>query len=214
VANDCCARKGDTIAELGQRADQRRVLLIVMLINLAMFAAEFGFGVIARSSAMMADSVDMLGDAIVYALSLYAMTRGPRWEAGAAITKAGIILAFAIGIFVETMFKIAAGVTPSSRIMLSVTMIALIANLACLVLLWRFRNLNVNMSSTFECSQNDVLANVGVIVAGLLVAWTGAAWPDILVGFIIAVLFVRSAFRVLRSGWPVWRGHAGHVQFE
>jgi Co/Zn/Cd efflux system component len=112
------------------------------------------------------------------------------------------------------MFKIAAGVTPSSRIMLSVTMIALIANLACLVLLWRFRNLNVNMSSTFECSQNDVLANVGVIVAGLLVAWTGAAWPDILVGFIIAVLFVRSAFRVLRSGWPVWRGHAGHVQFE
>lgn len=214
MTDDCCSKKGETIAELGRRADQRRVLVIVMVINAVMFIAEFGFGVIARSSAMMADSVDMLGDSLVYALSLYALTRGSRWQAEAALTKGAIILAFAAGIFIETGFKIAEGVTPSSRIMLAVTTVALAANLVCLALLWRFRNLNVNMSSTFECSRNDVIANGAVIVAGFLVAWTGTGWPDITVGLIIAILFVRSAIRVLSSSWRVWRGHGGNVQFE
>src|SRR3546814_11591545 len=88
--------KRDTIAERGRKAEQRRVLIIVMLINLAMFVVEFGGGVVARSSALMADSVDMFGDAVVYALSLYALHRGARWEAGAALAKGGIILAFGV----------------------------------------------------------------------------------------------------------------------
>src|SRR3546814_10172732 len=81
MADACCSSKRDTIAELGRKAEQRRVLIIVMLINLAMFVVEFGGGVVARSSALMADSVDMFGDAVVYALSLYALHRGARWEA-------------------------------------------------------------------------------------------------------------------------------------
>src|SRR3546814_5398128 len=93
MADACCSSKRDTIAELGRKAEQRRVLIIVMLINLAMFVVEFGGGVVARSSALMADSVDMFGDAVVYALSLYALHRGARWEAGAALAKGGIILA-------------------------------------------------------------------------------------------------------------------------
>jgi Co/Zn/Cd efflux system component len=200
MADDCCSRKGDTIAQLGRKADQRRVLIAVMVINFVMFVAEFGGGVVARSSALMADSVDMLGDAVVYALS-----RGPRWEAGAALAKGGIILVFGIAVVFEIFDKIVNGVPPSSSLMLAFGSAALVANLTCLAMLWRFRSENVNMSSTFECSRNDVASNVGVLIAAGLVAMTGAAWPDIAVGGIIALIFLRSAWRVLAEAIPAWR---------
>lgn len=206
--DDCCSRKSDTLALLAAKAEQRRVLLVVMCINAAMFVLEFGAGLVAQSSALMADSVDMLGDAFVYALSLFALSRGARWQAGAALTKGAIILAFGLGIIGESVFKIANGVTPSSTLMLIFAGIALAANLTCLAMLWRFRHANVNMSSTFECSRNDVASNVGVLVAGALVAFTASPWPDILVGLAIALLFLRSSFRVLASAWPEWRCHA------
>lgn len=205
MSDDCCSRKGDAIARLGRKAEQRRVLVIVMAINFVMFVAEFGGGLFARSSALMADSVDMLGDAVVYALSLYALSRGPRWEAGAALAKGGIILAFGIAVVVEIADKIVNGVPPSSTLMLAFGGVALAANLTCLALLWRFRSENVNMSSTFECSRNDVTSNVGVLIAGGLVAATGAAWPDIVVGGVIAIIFLRSAWRVLAEAVPAWR---------
>ncbi|MDH7640267.1 cation diffusion facilitator family transporter [Sphingomonas oryzagri] len=202
--DDCCSRKSEALNTLAQ-SEQRRVLIVVMILNLAMFVAEFGAGLVAQSTALMADSVDMLGDAIVYALSLYAIARGSRWEAGAALAKGGLILAFGIVIIAQSLLKISTGGAPSSTIMLAFSGIALAVNLACLALLWRFRNTNVNMSSTFECSRNDVVANLGVFVAGGLIAFTNSPWPDIVVGLAIAALFVRSAVRVLRSAWPVWR---------
>jgi len=205
MADDCCSRKGDTIAALAQKAGQRRVLVIVMTINLAMFVVEFGGGLAARSSALMADSVDMLGDAFVYALSLYALHRGPRWEAGAAIAKGLLILGLGVAVAVEIADKLANGVPPSSRLMLGFGSAALIANLTCLGLLWRFREANVNMRSTFECSRNDVISNIGVLLAAGLVAGTGTAWPDIAVGGAIALLFLRSAWRVLAEAIPAWR---------
>ncbi|MES2326256.1 MAG: cation diffusion facilitator family transporter [Pseudomonadota bacterium] len=205
MADDCCAAKGETIASLAKDAGQRRVLIIVMLINLVMFIGEFGGGLIAGSSALVADSVDMFGDAFVYALSLYALDRGARWEAGAAAVKGALILLFAFFVGVEMLDKIANGVVPSSRLMLVVGGVALCANLTCLALLWRFRRLNVNMSSTFECSRNDVISNIGVLLAGAVVGLTGAAWPDIAVAGIIALLFVRSAVRVLRQAARAWR---------
>lgn len=205
MADHCCSKKGETIAALATKAEQRRVLVIVMAINLAMFAIEFGGGVLARSSALMADSVDMLGDAIVYALSLYALARGPRWEAGAALAKGAIILAFGIAVIVGIVAKIAHGVPPSSGLMLAFGTAALAANLLCLGLLWPFRALNVNMSSTFLCSRNDVVSNLGVLVAAGLVHLFASPWPDIVVGGIIALIFLRSARTVLREAWPAWR---------
>jgi Co/Zn/Cd efflux system component len=205
MADSCCSKKGDTIAELGRKADQRRVLVAVMIINFVMFGAEFGGGLTARSSSLMADSVDMLGDALVYALSLHAMSRGPRWEAGAALAKGSIILIFGVAIIFEIVDKIVNGVPPSSTLMLAFGSAALVANLACLALLWRFRRENVNMSSTFECSRNDVASNIGVLIAVDLVGASGAAWPDIAVGGIIAIIFLRSAWRVLAAAIPAWR---------
>jgi len=203
--DDCCSRKGDVIATLAVDPRQRRVLVVVMLVNLAMFAVEFGGGLFARSSALMADSVDMLGDAIVYALSLYALTKGPRWEAGAALAKGGIILLFGIAVIFEIADKLVNGTPPSSVLMLAVGSLALVANLSCLMLLWRFRSVSINMSSTFECSRNDVVSNVGVLAAAGLVAVTGKAWPDVAIGCIIAIVFLRSAWRVLSAAWPAWR---------
>jgi len=162
----------------------------------------------ARSSALMADSVDMFGDAVAYALSLYALRRGARWEAGAAIAKGVLILLFGVAVLIEIADKIANGVPPSSTLMLGFGGAALIANLTCLALLWRFRRANVNMASTFECLRNDVASNVGVLVAAGLVALTGAAWPDIAVGGIIALIFLRSAWKVLAEAIPAWRSAA------
>lgn len=209
--DDCCARKSCEIATLALKADQRRVLLVVLAINLVMFFVEFSAGIIAQSTALQADAVDMLGDAIVYAMSLYALNRGARWEAGAALAKGLIILVFFLVIVVEIVLKVMHGVPPSSRLMLIFGGLALVANLSCLALLWRFRKLNVNMSSTFECSRNDVIANLGVLLAAASVAALGTGWPDIVVGSLIALLFLRSAIRVLREAWPQFRSTPGHA---
>jgi cation diffusion facilitator family transporter len=198
--DDCCNHKSAELDRLA-RGERRRVLVVVLAINLVMFVLELGAGLVARSTALMADSVDMLGDALVYGVSLYALSRGPRWKAGAGLAKGIVILLLGAAISVEVATKIAAGVTPTSSLMAAFGGLALIANLTCLVLLWRHRNADLNMSSTFECSRNDVIANVGVLAAAGGVWLTGAAWPDVAIGAIVALLFLRSAVGVIRRSW-------------
>ena len=201
----CCAHKRQELQTLALHGAQRRVLVAVLVINLVMFCIEFGAGLVARSSALQADAVDMLGDAIVYGLSLWAVNRGARWEAGAALAKGLLILAFFVLIVVALVDKLLHGVPPSSTLMAVFGAIALAANLGCLALLWRFRALNINMKSTFECSRNDVAANLGVLVAAGGVSLVGQGWPDIVAGGVIALLFLRSAVRVIGEAWPIWR---------
>jgi Co/Zn/Cd efflux system component len=177
----------------------------VLAINAVMFFAEFGAGVVARSTALMADSVDMLGDALVYGLSIFAIARSDRWKGGAALAKGVFILAFGVGIIIDIVGKLQNGVPPSSTLMLIFGGIALAANLVCLRLLWRFRAHDVNMASTFECSRNDVISNVGVLIAAATVAATRSPWPDIVVGALIAALFLRSAVQVIRNALPSFR---------
>jgi Co/Zn/Cd efflux system component len=202
---DCCASKGHELERLAQQADQRRVLIIVLILNASMFVAEFVAGLIAGSAALMADSVDMLGDATVYGLSLYALSRSDRWKAGAAVAKGVFILILGLGVVAEILVKLRTGVAPVSTLMLVFGSLALVVNLYCLRLMWRFRALDVNMSSTVECSRNDAIANVGVIAAGAGVALTGSFWPDIAVAAVIAALFLRSAIRMLGQAWPMLR---------
>lgn len=204
MADTCCSSKSSEIEGLARQAGQRRVLVIVMAINAAMFVAEFGAGIVAGSTALMADATDMFGDALVYAVSLYALARSERWKAGAALMKGLFIFVFAIGIAVNVATKIGSGVPPSSILMLAFGGTALAANLTCLRLLWRFRTQDLNMASTFECSRNDVISNVGVLMAAVLVAAFASPWPDIAIGSAMAILFLRSALRVIRQAAPTF----------
>jgi Co/Zn/Cd efflux system component len=178
---------------------QRRVLRVVLWINLAMFALEFAAGLAAHSTALLADSVDMLGDAIVYGFSLYVIGKGAVWQARGALLKGSIMAAFAVGIAIEVATKLARGVTPAPEMMSVVGLIALAANGFVLALLWRARSDDLNMHSAWICSRNDVIANAGVLLAALGVATTETAWPDVVVGGAIATLFATSAVSVLRA---------------
>jgi cation diffusion facilitator family transporter len=191
--DQCCAIKTNL------PADQRRVLHVILWLNSLMFIAEFGAGLAAHSTALLADSVDMFSDAIVYGFSLYAVARGTLWQARVAMLKGLIMAAFGVGVLIEVGHKLVTGVLPTPGLMSAVGFIALGANTVCLILLSRHRADDINMRSAWLCSRNDVIANAGVLLAAGGVAFTGAGWPDILVGLAIAMLFGSSAIRVIRD---------------
>ncbi len=190
---DCCQIDPELARE------QRKLLRVVLVINAAMFLVECGAGLLAHSTALLADSVDMLGDALVYGFSLYAVDRGPVWQARSALLKGTIMAAFGLGVLLEVAMKILRGLVPSADVMAAIAILALAANLACLALLSRRRRDDINMRSAWLCSRNDVLANAGVLLAAAGVALTGSAWPDILIGLVIAALFGQSAIGVIRA---------------
>jgi Co/Zn/Cd efflux system component len=181
--------------------------------NVAMFLVEITAGVIAHSTALLADSVDMLGDAIVYGFSLYVIGRVPIWQTRAAVLKGIIMAGFGAGILAEVASKLARGLTPEAEVMWVVALLALLANTAVLGLLWRHRADDINMRSVWVCSRNDVLANAGVLLAALGVSLTRSAWPDIAVGLAIAALFGTSAVTVLRQALAAPRTAAGVTGF-
>lgn len=191
----CCEDKGSEIAKL--RHEQGKILKIVLVINALMFFIEFASGWMARSSALMADSLDMLGDALVYGFSLYVLHKGKGWRATAALMKGILILAFSIAVFAEVVVKIFSDIIPVAQTMGGVGFLALIANLACLLLLMKHKNDDINMRSTYICSRNDIISNSGVIIAALFVQFMNSKWPDIVIGFIIAALFLKSAWHIL-----------------
>lgn len=192
----CCEDKGCELAEL--RRDHSRVLWIVLFINGAMFLVEGSAGLAAHSTSLLADALDMLGDALVYGFSLFVLARSARWQAGAALVKGLFMLSFGLGVTAEAVHKMFYPVMPAVDTMGLVGGLALAANLACFVLLYRHRADNLNMSSTWLCSRNDLIANVGVLLAAVGSYGLASRWPDILVGVIIAGLFLDSALGVLK----------------
>jgi cation diffusion facilitator family transporter len=193
----CCEDKSCEVASL--RESHGRVLWIVLGINALMFVVEGTAGLLAHSTSLLADALDMLGDALVYGFSLFVLTRSMRWQAGAALAKGGFMLAFGLAVLAEAAYKVFHPVMPGVETMGVVGTIALAANVVCFSLLYRHRADNLNMSSTWLCSRNDVIANVGVLVAAGAAYLLASRWPDIIVGCIIAALFLRSAFSVLRD---------------
>jgi cation diffusion facilitator family transporter len=193
----CCEAKGRELVALQGR--QRRVLIVVLAVNLAMFFVEFGAGVLAGSSALLADSLDMLGDSLVYGFSLYVLHRSLGWRARAALLKGGVMAAFGIGVLLEAAYHARAGAPPIVPTMAAVGALALAANAACFALLFRHRSDDINLRSTWLCSRNDLVANSAVLAAAVLVAWSGSVWPDIIVGVGIAALFLRTAASVIRE---------------
>jgi cation diffusion facilitator family transporter len=193
----CCDDKSCEITALGER--HARVLYVVLAINAMMFIVEGTAGWLGHSTSLLADALDMLGDALVYGFSLFVLSRSSRWQASAAVLKGTFMLAFGIGVLAEATYKIANPVMPDTESMGYVGAAALLANLACFALLHRHRSDDLNMSSTWLCSRNDVVANVGVLFAAAASYFLASRWPDILVGVTIAGLFLCSAVSVLRE---------------
>lgn len=195
--SDCCSDKACAIEAL--KARQSGTLRIVLAINVVMFIVELASGLWARSTALLADSLDNLGDATTYGLSLYAVGRGPRAKAKVALFKAALILSAALFVLAQVIYAVLHPGVPVFEAMTIVSLIALAANGICLALLWKHRREDVNMSSVWECSRNDIASNMAVFGAGGAVWLTGSGWPDVVLGAALAGLFLRSALRVARA---------------
>lgn len=194
---NCCEDKGCELSAM--RARHGRILWTVLAVNAAMFFVEGAAGLLAQSTALLADALDMLGDALVYGFSLLVLARSARWQARAAFFKGSFMLVFGLAVLGEAGYKIAHPVLPEAATMGLVGALALAANLGCFVLLYRHRSDNLNMSSTWLCSRNDLIANAGVLLAAAASHALASRWPDIVVGCTIAVLFLHSAYGVLRE---------------
>ena len=179
---------------------QRGTLQIVLGINAVMFFVIVVAALYGKSSALLADSLDNLGDALTYGLSLYAVSRGPVVKAKVALFKGRLILLAAFTIVAQIIYKFAAVPSlPAFEVMGIFSLLSLTANSVCLFLLWRHRREDVNMSSVWECSRNDIATNLSVFVAAGAVGLTGSGWPDTVVALGVVLLLIRSALRVIAS---------------
>ena len=195
--DDCCVDKSCAMERLRER--QASVLRMTLFLNAAMFAVEFAAGLLSGSAALLADSLDMLGDALVYGFSLYVVRRDEAWKARAALAKAALMGAFGAFVFIEVAIKFIRPLPPSFEAMGAVGALALVANAVCFALLWRHRSEDINMRSVWLCSRNDLAANLLVLLAALAVWITQSGWPDIAAGALICSMFLRSAFVVARD---------------
>jgi Co/Zn/Cd efflux system component len=199
MGEDCCQNKAHELAKLRKR--QAKVLGVVLALNATMFVVEFSAGFQSDSSSLTGDSLDMLGDSLVYASSIYVVHRSAKAQAGTALLKGVIMVVFAVAVFAKAIYHLLANTVPQAEIMSGIGVLALLVNLLCLALLTRHRNDNLNMISVWLCSRNDIIANISVLVAAGLVFLTQSLWPDLLVGLFLTGIFLNSARHVLLQSW-------------
>lgn len=195
---DCCNKECEIEA---LRKTQSATLKAVLGINAVMFVVELIAGLTAGSTALLSDALDNLGDALTYGLSLYVISRGARSKIHVAVFKGLLITAAGLFVLGQVGYKMFFPTVPVFETMGAVSLFALAANGVCLGLLWRHRTDDINMSSVWECSRNDIASNISVFVAAAGVGLLQSGWPDVLVGLGLACLFLRSAYRVLRNAF-------------
>ena len=192
----------DEVAEYSVPAaahrDETNVLRLLLAINAVMFVVEAVAGWVGDSTGLMSDSLDMLADATVYGISLGVVGKAAVQQQKAAAAAGWLELALALGVLFEVGRRAIFGGTPEAPLMLGTATLALIANVTCLLALAKHRTGGVHMQASWIFSANDVIANLGVIAAGALVAWTSSAIPDLVIGAIIGLVVLRGALRILR----------------
>jgi cation transport ATPase len=177
--------------------EESGTLWILLAINGLMFLVEMTMGLIAQSAGLIADSLDMLADAAVYGLALYAVGHGIRMQVRAAHVAGILQLILAVGVLVEVGRRFLFGSDPQSSMMMTVASVALVANISCLLLIAKHREGGAHMKASWIFSANDVVINLGVILAGLLVAWTGSNYPDLVIGGVVGGIVFIGAKRIL-----------------
>lgn len=191
----CCDKEPEMLHALQKK--HGKVLWVVLAINLIMFAAELITGYLAGSTAVLADSLDMLGDSLVYGFGIFALGRSQVWQVRVSRMKGLIMFGFGCAVIVQAIYKFAQISIPDAELMGWIGLLALTMNAICFGLLWGHRSDNINIQSTWICSRNDLIANVGVLIAAGLTSVTVSKWPDLIVGLLIAGVFLRSAVFVL-----------------
>jgi Co/Zn/Cd efflux system component len=198
MGDTCCAR---TIDIRVLEARQRRVLLIVFVINLVTFAMMLGAAIYSGSSSLLSGGLDNFGDALTYALSLAVVGAGATAKARVALFKGVLILGAAIAVAIQITWRLAHPGVPIFEAIGIAALLNLAANAMCLRLLTPFRHDDINMASVWECSRNDVFEGFAVLAAAAGVGLFHAGWPDLLIAALLLLMFLRSALRVLRTAW-------------
>jgi cation transport ATPase len=184
-------------ATQSSEVQEARVLRWLLAINAMMFAIEFGVGIVAQSTGLIADSLDMFADAAVYGASLYAVGKAAKLKLTVAHVSGWLQVALALGVLLEVVRRAIYGSEPVSSLMMGIGAVALMANITCLLLIFKSRNQGAHMKASWIFSANDVLANAGVIMAGILVAVTQSQLPDLVIGVIISLIVLNGARRIL-----------------
>lgn len=178
---------------------QRKTLWIVLLLNVAISAAFFASGAVGDSSALIANGLDNASDSLVYAISLFALSRTGKWKRIAANVSGGLLLVFALGILLDALRRYYVGSEPLGPLMTVMALIAALVNGACIWLLARIEAPDVNVRAANTFSLNDFISNGGILVAGGLVWWLGSSWPDLLVGVAVAGIAAWGGISILRD---------------
>ena len=176
----------------------RRALWIALIVNAGMFLAELAAGEIADSRSLQADALDFFGDAANYAISLGVAGLALSWRAKASLVKGATLAALGAYVMIGALVSAFLGASPEPRIMGAVGIVALIANVAVALMLYRFRDGDSNMQSVWICSRNDAIANIAVVGAALGVFGTGTAWPDLIVAAIMATIGISGGIKIIR----------------
>lgn len=179
----------------------RRALWAVIAINGGMFVVEIGAGALAGSQALKADALDFLGDALTYALSLAVIGRPPATRANVALLKGVSLAAMGTWVLGTTLWQVLILGMPRAEVMGVIGALALLANVASVLILMRYRDGDANVRSVWLCSRNDAIGNVAVIGAAGAVWWLGSAWPDLIVAGLMAALFLSSARAIIGQAW-------------
>ena len=198
MSESCCGKAIDVRA---LEARQRRVLTIVLVINLLTFLMMMGAAWYSRSSSLLSGGLDNLGDALTYALSLAVVGASGLAKARVALFKGLLILGAALAVGVQIVWWLLHPEVPLFDGMGVAALLNLGANLVCLKLLMPYRSGDINLASAWECSRNDVYEGFAVLAAALGVWLFDAGWPDLITAVALLLLFLRSAWRVLRSAW-------------
>lgn len=191
--------EGSTVTSADVQARERRVLLVVLALNVLLVVVLAIAGVLGDSSGLIANALDNASDSVVYAISLFAVGRGARWKARAARVSGVLLLVLAAGVLADAWRRFTSGEAPVGALMMGMGVASAALNLLCVRLLRRIEADDVNIRAATTFSANDAVSNGGILVAGALVAWTERMWPDLVVGVAVALVALWGGIEILRD---------------
>lgn len=177
----------------------KKALWIIIAINFFMFMIEVGASIVSNSMALRADALDFLGDSLTYTITLIAIGHSIRWRASAALFKGVLLAVMGLWVLLSTLYRIYVLGVPDEMIMGSVALLAFFANVTSALLLLKYRDGDSNVRSVWLCSRNDAIGNLAVLVASVFVFYTQSHWPDLIVAFLMAALFIHTSSSIIRQ---------------